>query len=117
MSKQQIKNMNRDLQVLCNGVASRVKTKNDKFQIDPFTIVAIANLVIAVLKFLYVLYSKKKVVSSLVNRTWVLKAALKIMVLKSGIKFRDQKAVTNAILAHLSTMPERKIQKVVDSIL
>ena len=48
-----------NVQSIVDSVLTKVSNRNDKFSIDPFTIIAIINCIISVIRLLYACYSKR----------------------------------------------------------
>ena len=69
-------------------IASKAKDGNDSFSIDPFTIMAICNCIISVVKLLYMCYSKKGIASAIKKRSYLHTILLKREIRKN---FRNKK--------------------------
>jgi len=84
--------MNNEIPNIQNKIAQRVlahaQAKDEDFSFDPFTIMAICNCIISVIKLLYMCYSKEAIASAIKKRSYLHTILLKREVRKN---FKDKK--------------------------
>ena len=105
-----------------NDIATRIagsaKAADDQFSIDPFTIMAILNCIIALVKLLYMCYSKESMMKYMVNHESVVhKFLLKREIRKHFSTKEDRKAVYGAVLEVSKNMIKEEKEKLIDSII
>ncbi len=97
-------------------VASHANAGDEKFSIDPFTIMAIINCIIAVIKLLYMCYSENSVSSKIKKRNIIHNFLLKREIRKQFTNQRDRKAVYTAMLDVSSSLSDSEIKDLLNSI-
>ena len=97
-------------------VASHANASDEKFSIDPFTIMAIINCIIAVIKLLYMCYSENSVSSKIKKRNIIHNFLLKREIRKQFTNQRDRKAVYTAMLDVSSSLSDSEIKDLLNSI-
>ena len=84
--------INNEMPDIQNRIAQRViahaQAKDANFSFDPFTIMAICNCIISVIKLLYMCYSKEAIASAIKKRSYLHTILLKREVRKN---FKDKK--------------------------
>lgn len=101
--------------VVATRIAQFAKASDNNFSIDPFTIMAILNCIIAVVKLLYMCYSKDSVKAGMKNPGMIQKLLLK-RELRKHFNKEDRKAVYGAMLEVSKSLSENEIVELVDSV-
>ena len=102
---------------IATRVASHAQASNNSFSIDPFTIMAILNCIIAIVKLLYMCYSKKSIFTGMKKGNMIHKILLKWEIRKHFIRKEDKQAVYGAVLDVSASLSETELNDLLDSIL
>jgi len=102
---------------IATRVASHAQASNNSFSIDPFTIMAILNCIIAIVKLLYMCYSKKSIFTGMKKGNMIHKILLKREIRKHFIRKEDKQAVYGAVLDVSASLSETELNDLLDSIL
>ena len=84
--------------VIATRIATFAKAKDDNFSIYPFTIMAILNCIIAIVKLLYMCYSKESIASKISSDSILHKLLLKREIRKQFKDKKERKALYDAML-------------------
>jgi len=107
---------NSDIQKeIATRIATHARMQHKNFSIDPFTIMAILNCIIAVVKLLYMCYSEDSMKSGFRNPGIIQKLLLKREIRKHFNK-EDRQAVYGAMLEVSNSLSEAEIKDLLDSI-
>ena len=98
-------------------IAGYAKSSNDNFSIDPFTIMAILNCIIALVKLLYMCYSKESIANKMVNKSAMHRFLLKREIRKKFREKTDREALYNAMLEVSKQLSETEKKELIDSII
>ena len=103
-----------DVQSIVDSVLTKVSDRNDKFSVDPFTIIAIINCVIGVVRLLYVCFSKRGDVAleGLRNPNFVQRILIKRQIRKHADK-EYESDIYDSIREHAHQMNENDIMRLV----
>ena len=112
--------MNNEIPVIQNLISTRVlsyaQAKDDSFSFDPFTIMAICNCIISVVKLLYMCYSKEGIASAIKRRSYLHTILLKREVRKN-FKDKKQRKVMYKSLAEVgASLSQTELFNLLDSI-
>tara|TARA_Y100001938_G_scaffold70225_1_gene97388 strand:+ start:413 stop:757 length:345 start_codon:yes stop_codon:yes gene_type:complete len=112
--------MNNEIPTIQNLIAVRVlshaQAKDDSFSFDPFTIMAICNCIISVVKLLYMCYSRDSIASAIKRRSYLHTILLRREVRKN-FKDKKQRKVMYKSLAEVGTsLSEMELFNLLDSI-
>ncbi len=109
--------MNKEkLEQIAGSVADKAKHDNESFSIDPFTIMAICNCIISIVKLLYMCYSKESMYSAITKKD---KGVFQNFLLKREIRkhFRnkdDRKAIYGAVIEVSSGLSKEDINTLLE---
>jgi hypothetical protein len=98
-------------------VAAHAQAKYKSFSLDPLTIITIINCIIGVVRLLYMCYfTNKAVAKSVKNNSLLHKIVLKRQIRKQFKNKDERKAVYGAMLDVSSSLSEREINDLLESI-
>ena len=98
-------------------IASKAKQSNDSFSIDPFTIMAICNCIISIVKLLYMCYSKSDIHAAVTSTEKGIfqKFLLKREIRKNFKNKDDRKAIYDAFLEVSSELSKEDINTLLEN--
>ena len=96
-------------------VLTYAQAKDDQFSIDPFTIMAICNCIISIVKLLYMCYSKEGVAKVLKNKGIVHKLLLKREIRKHFSDKQQRNIVYMSMLDVYHNLSESELTELLDS--
>jgi len=102
--------------LIANRVLSYAQAKDESFSFDPFTIMAICNCIISVVKLLYMCYSKNGVTSAIKRRSYLHTVLLKREVRKNFKNKQQRKIMFDSIKEVGASMSEMELCNLMDSI-
>ena len=102
--------------IIANRVLAHAQAKNKNFSFDPFTIMAILNCIIAVVKLLYMCYSKDGAARAVKKNSLIHNFLLKREIRKRFKNKEDRKAVFAAFNQVGGSLSESELKKLIDSI-
>ena len=106
------------IQVLISEkIADQAQASEKNFSIDPFTIMAILNCIIALVKLLYMCYSKESIANKMVNKSAMHRFLLKREIRKKFREKTDREALYNAMLEVSKQLSETEKKELIDSII
>tara|TARA_Y100001973_G_scaffold43632_1_gene64982 strand:+ start:128 stop:493 length:366 start_codon:yes stop_codon:yes gene_type:complete len=97
-------------------IATYARSHDENFSIDPFTIMAILNCIIAVVKLLYMCYSQESVFIGMKQGGVIQKFLLKREIRKQFSSKEDRKAVYEAIVDVSKSLSATELNDLLDSI-
>lgn len=97
-------------------IASYAQAKNKKFSIDPFTIMAILNCIIAVVKLLYMCYSTESISAKMKKGSVIHNLLLKREIRKRFNSKDDRQAVYEGMLQVSKSLSGKELNDLLDSI-
>tara|TARA_Y100000004_G_C8613771_1_gene285854 strand:- start:56 stop:397 length:342 start_codon:yes stop_codon:yes gene_type:complete len=102
--------------LIANRVLAYAQAKDESFSFDPFTIMAICNCIISVVKLLYMCYSKDSVASAIKRRSYLHTILLKREVRKNFKDKQHRKIMFKSIKEVGASMSEMELHNLMDSI-
>lgn len=103
--------------VIATRIATFAKAKDDNFSIDPFTIMAILNCIIAIVKLLYMCYSKESIASKISSDSILHKLLLKREIRKQFKDKKERKALYDAMLDVSKQLSKTEKKNLIESII
>tara|TARA_B100002019_G_scaffold273107_1_gene268907 strand:- start:407 stop:760 length:354 start_codon:yes stop_codon:yes gene_type:complete len=97
-------------------VLSYAQAKDTSFSFDPFTIMAICNCIISVVKLLYMCYSSKGVSKAVKGGSVLHKIILKREIRKRFTSKSQRRAMFNAMLEAGASLSETELTQLINSI-
>jgi hypothetical protein len=97
-------------------VLSHAQAKDEKFSFDPFTIMAICNCIISVVKLLYMCYSKEGVASAIKKRSYLHAILLKREIRKNFKDKKQRKIIYKSFTEVGASLSEMELVNLIDSI-
>ena len=102
-----------DVQSIVDSVLTKVSDRNDKFSVDPFTIIAIINCVIGVVRLLYVCLDRSKAtLHGLRDPNFIQRIFIKRQIRKHADK-EYESDIYDSIREHAHQMNENDIMRLV----
>ena len=112
--------MNNEIPTIQNLIAVRVlshaQAKDDSFSFDPFTIMAICNCIISVVKLLYMCYSKKGIASAIKRRSYLHSVLLRREIRKNFKDKKQRKMIYKSFMEVGASLSEMELLNLMDSI-
>lgn len=102
--------------LIANRVLAYAQAKDESFSFDPFTIMAICNCIISVVKLLYMCYSKKSVASAIKKKSYLHTILLKREVRKNFKDKKQRKIIYNSLKEVGASLSETELFNLLDSI-
>ena len=102
--------------LVANRVLSHAQAKSENFSFDPFTIMAICNCIISVVKLLYMCYSKDGAAKAVKKNSIIHSLLLKREIRKRFKSKEDRKTVFAAFNQVGKSLSESELHKLIDSI-
>ena len=97
-------------------VLSHAQAKDASFSFDPFTIMAICNCIISVVKLLYMCYSSKGVAKAIRSGSVLHRIMLKREIRKRFTSKSQRKAMFNAMLEAGASLSETELNQLTKSV-
>ena len=102
--------------LIATRVLSHAQAKDENFSFDPFTIMAICNCIISVVKLLYMCYSKESIVHGMKTNSLLHRILLKREI-RRNFKDKEQRQALYRSFSEVSeTLSEKELHDLMDSI-
>ena len=112
--------MSEDLPEIQRSVATKIlahaQAKEKSFSFDPFTIMAICNCIISVVKLLYMCYSSESVAKAVKSNSILHRLLLKREIRKQFKDKRQRKALIASFTEAGASLSETELSELVESI-
>ena len=112
--------MNNEIPNIQNKIAQRIiahaQAKDVDFSFDPFTIMAICNCIISVIKLLYMCYSKEAIASAIKKRSYLHTILLKREVRKNFKDKKQRKVLYRSFAEVGASLSEMELFELMESI-
>ena len=102
--------------LIATRVLSQAQAKDENFSFDPFTIMAICNCIISVVKLLYMCYSKKGIASAIKKRSYLHTILLKREIRKNFKNKKQRKIIYKSFAEVGASLSEMELINLMDSI-
>ena len=102
--------------LIATRVLSHAQAKDESFSFDPFTIMAICNCIISVVKLLYMCYSKEGVASAIKKRSYIHIILLKREIRKNFKDKKQRKILYKSFAEVGASLSEMELLNLMDSI-
>ena len=102
--------------LIATRVLSHAQAKDESFSFDPFTIMAICNCIISVVKLLYMCYSKEGVASAIKKRSYIHTILLKREIRKNFKDKKQRKILYKSFAEVGASLSEMELLNLMDSI-
>ena len=102
--------------LIATRVLSHAQAKDENFSFDPFTIMAICNCIISVVKLLYMCYSKKGIASAIKKRSYLHTILLKREIRKNFKNKKQRKIIYKSFAEVGASLSEMELINLMDSI-
>tara|TARA_Y100001938_G_C7837025_1_gene304223 strand:+ start:8 stop:349 length:342 start_codon:yes stop_codon:yes gene_type:complete len=102
--------------LIATRVLSHAQAKDNNFSFDPFTIMAICNCIISVVKLLYMCYSKESIASAMKRRSVLHSILLKREIRKNFKDKKQRKILYKSFLEVGASMSAKELFNLMDSI-
>ena len=102
--------------LIATRVLSHAQAKDESFSFDPFTIMAICNCIISVVKLLYMCYSKEGVASAIKKRSYIHTILLKREIRKNFKDKKQRKILYKSFAEVGASLSEMELINLMDSI-
>ena len=102
--------------VIATRILKHAQAKSDRFSFDPFTIMAICNCIISIVKLLYMCYSKESIVHGMKTNSLLHRILLKREI-RRNFKDKEQRQALYRSFSEVSeTLSEKELHDLMDSI-
>ena len=112
--------MNNEIPKVQNIIAQKVlahaQAKDANFSFDPFTITAILNCIIAVVKLLYMCYSREAIASAIKRRSYLHTILLKREIRRNFLGKKQRKVLYRSFAEVGTSLSETELFQLLDSI-
>mgnify|MGYP003117029678 FL=1 len=109
-----------ELPPIQNSIAVRVlahaQSKSDKFSLDPFTIMAICNCIISIVKLLYMCYSKESIIYAIKKDSLIHRILLRREIRKNFKGAEERKALYKSFSEVSRGLSEKELIELMESI-
>lgn len=102
--------------LVATRVLAHAQARSDKFSLDPFTIMAICNCIISIVKLLYMCYSKESIIYAIKKDSLVHKILLRREIRKNFKGAEERKALQKSFSEVSKTLSTRELTDLVESI-
>ena len=102
--------------LIATRVLSHAQAKDENFSFDPFTIMAICNCIISVVKLLYMCYSKERIASAIKRRSYLHSLLLKREIRKNFKNKKQRKIIYKSFMEVGASLSEMELVNLMDSI-
>ena len=101
---------------IAHRILVHAQAKHSKFSIDPFTIMAVLNCIIAIVKLLYMCYSKEGIAEALKKQGILQRFLLRREINKRFADKEERQAVYTSMLDVARELSETELNQLLDSI-
>ena len=103
-------------QLIGRRILAHAQSRCDKFSFDPFTIMAICNCIISVVKLLYMCYSKEKMMSAIRSDNIIHRYLIRKEIRKNFKDKDERKALYKSFSEVSKTLSEKELFDLMESI-
>ena len=102
--------------VIANRIMAHAQSRDKNFSFDPFTIMAICNCIISVVKLLYMCYSKEKMMSAIRSDNIIHRYLIRKEIRKNFKDKDERKALYKSFSEVSKTLSEKELFDLMESI-
>lgn len=104
----------KEIITVAGRIAANVKAKDDNFAIDPFTILAIVNVLIGIIRMVMECRSNREQAKKIIRKPGVIARYLMRREIKKHFPPHERRGVYSAMLSITSSLSEKEIDKSFD---
>ena len=102
--------------LIANRVIAHAQAKDEKFSFDPFTIMAICNCIISVVKLLYMCYSKESIAKAIKKGSYLHNVLLKREIRRNFKNKKQRKIMYKSFAEVGASLSQMELFNLMDSI-